>query len=169
VVSSLLIIYVYTRYNLIPSIHSFLSETSFLQYDYLVHIILKVYLFTILYVSIYRFRATSYPFLKLYKYYLLYEMFKVISLSIVLTLVITVGFNSLGVFSIKALQYLTTLLVATLLFINMKPNTIYFSVLFINPLCITIYVLIYRFFIMWRILSVTHLLVFLLLMISLLS
>ena len=34
--SLVVIIYLYTRYNLIPSIHSFLSNLSFLQYDYII-------------------------------------------------------------------------------------------------------------------------------------
>jgi len=42
---SIFFVYIYTRYNLIPSIHSFLTDLSFLQYDYFVNFLLCLVFF----------------------------------------------------------------------------------------------------------------------------
>jgi cytochrome c biogenesis factor len=38
----IIVVYIYTRYNLVPSVHSFLTDLSFLQYDYLVDSLLII-------------------------------------------------------------------------------------------------------------------------------
>jgi cytochrome c biogenesis factor len=45
----ILTIYIYSRYNLIPSVHTFLSDLCFLQYDFFIKLIIKLVFFYVIY------------------------------------------------------------------------------------------------------------------------
>jgi hypothetical protein len=156
----IVVTYVYTRYNLIPSIHSFLSELSFLQYDYVVNIgiLVVIYFFyKILFDKIF----WKYRIYFNYKYnYVINTYFMCMSILFISLVLVNMYFKGITILYIKIFQlFLFSFIIFYLILMCNFDTPIKLTLVF-NPILVLFYTITSNYLSIWKNFRKIHYLIF---------
>jgi len=158
---SIIPIYLYTRYNLIPSVHSFLSDLSFLQYDYFINILIIVLVASATYIY-----YIINPFcikigVPINQTNFIHTMFGFLLVLFFCLILNFAALKSISVVLVKFFQIGAIMFIFFHILVKLQLGSIQLLISLINPILTLLYSLIFSYIKLWRTLSNLHYLFYL--------